>query len=245
MNGLGYLSNNGVIYHHHDVVYNDSFLDSIIQDSLANNFIALHPGSVDPLIPTKWVDIANQKLYAINGTTPVFNQEGSLTFDGSTNYLVHDWNLTEAQGYYFTLEIFIRPTNIGNTQVFGSSVVGSNLVTTSNGLLREFTFVLSTPGGNAGIATTTPHKDNGLFQWVATRIDRDLFIYINGKFVNRYTGSLIDGPLTNTPNQIGQYRSGLGLFYTGRYYSHRVYRRVLSAEEIAFNYNNNINRYPV
>lgn len=211
-----------------------------MQSGLVLNLDAGNIGSY-PGTGTTWNDLSGNGnngtlMPAVGGPTYSSSGGGSLIFDRVNDFITFASNplLTNQ----ITVEVWV---NLNSTTPNGVAWIlgreGSYRLIYSSG---SFSWVSSTvnngwytPGTNisASIAATS-----GIYQVVGTYNGSNIQIYVNGTL--RTIGSSISGNiLTNGSYNLFSSGSGNVDYGKGNLYSHRIYNRALTPEEIQQNFN--------
>ena len=198
-----------------------------------------------PTTGTTWSDLSGN---GINGTltnTPTFNSAngGSIAFNGTNQYVVMQEN-SALNTQTLTLEVWFKANSTSqngflfekgnvNTQ-YSLFIEGSN--NTIN--FRQYLTNLSN-FSTITIPTSTNINTTNWFQIVGTFTSGSRCIYINGVLKNSDTRTGTIATNTNGASiaTYGGFNGSRGYYYNGNIGSVRVYNRVLSATEVAQNYN--------
>ena len=177
-------------------------------------------------------------------TNAGYNTSGSITFNGSSNYIIASEN-PAFNTQTPSVEVWIK-TN--NTNQNGFWFEKGN-VNTQYSLFQEGTVIQwrQNIGGVTNLSTTT-----------ATYISTANWAHVVGTYTSGARKLYIDGVLVNSDNQSGTintntngismgvyggYNGARGYYYNGLIGMVRVYNRVLSADEVLRNYNISKARY--
>ncbi len=210
------------------------------------------------------VDPANKVSYPGSGTTltdlegsnnltlingPTFNSSGngSINFDGPSDYAETESNIGISSNDSRTFEgwYYIDDTTDKNIAGYGSTQGGKlfdTLIWNNNGYVNVIGHYYG--GGNDTISTLPSRNTINANQWnqiVHLYDGSDVSIYTNGEFSNSKTLSL---NTTNSKLRIaaGQY-AGAYNYFLGKGSTFKIYNRALSASEVAQNYNALKNRF--
>lgn len=213
---------------------------TIVQSGLVLHLDAGNIGSY-PGTGTTWTDLSSNGnngtlMPSVGGPTYSSAGGGSLIFDGGNDFITFASNplLTDQ----ITVEVWV---NLNSTTPNGTAwILGRDgsyrLLYSAN----SFSWVSSTvnngwytPGTNisAPIAATS-----GIYQVVGTYNGSNIQIYVNGTL--RATGNPISGNiLTNGSYNLFSSGSENVDYGKGSLYSHRIYNRALTPEEVQQNFN--------
>ena len=165
----------------------------------------------------------------ITATSLTYNSDNTFSFNGSNNYLETANNIITGNSP-FTFECFYTLSGQTGGEIFGnygSGYSSSNYIWISGQYGLYIGGAVYFPG--APIA-------NGTYHMACSRdTSGNCILYKNGIQVNSgtLTGSIAAGPNF----RIGIDTGGTGEPFSGKIYSQRLYNRVLSANEVAQNFN--------
>jgi hypothetical protein len=241
MIGIGGLIKNPCILNGGEIAYRDFFTNSVIQSNLERQFIAIHPGSVDPSNRAVWFDLSPYRSNANLFNTPTLTDFGWV-FNGINQFGSYTWPLT-GRSTYFTIEMWVKPDRVSDIY-FGGQSVGGVLFRRAVSVHPNYNFQFqfqSASGSNTVISSTHKEPDNRLYHLCFIRDNTIMNIAINGVIVNLGTISgSPSGELTTPMNWIGRY---VNSYYPGLFYYYAVYSKALNSEEVHFNYYNNKARF--
>lgn len=196
-----------------------------------------YPGS-----GTAWNDAISSGFNFTLTNGPVYSSSnlGSFTFDGVNDFASAS-NNTALDTQAVTVEVWIKTNALSQNGFWFEK--GS--VNTQYALFQEGTSIVWRQASLSQYTTTASFiSTSNWAQIVGTYTSGSRITYINGVAVtsDSQTGSL----LTNSSGMfIGAYGTGTGYFYNGALSICRVYNRVLSAAEIAQNFNAIRGRYGI
>ena len=178
-----------------------------------------------------WRDLSGNGYNGTLNNSPTFNTDngGSIALNGTNQWISFGSVINTNSA--FTLEFWALSSVDGNPTLFSG--------TTANGYLqiRMWTAYVSLVNsfiaelGSFGPTSGTPL--NTISQIVITKTGTSCVCYTNGS----QKGTLTVTPTFTTTNTTIGVNSGNSEFFTGRIYKFLYYNRVLSAQEIAQNYN--------
>ncbi len=204
-----------------------------------------YPGS-----GTTWTDLSgngnNGTLTNMDGTNLSSANGGSLTFDGTNEYVSLGNNKLRYQDN-FTIEAFCRfpnlPNNPGSACGARHPIVynhdyGYNLLVAADGKVNWN--VYNTSSTNAAASSANSVVGSNYFQAIGIKSGTTISLYVNGVFqssANLTTNAV--AYILNEPFAIGGYATcGPNKFYaTGNISILKAYNRALSAAEIQQNFN--------
>jgi hypothetical protein len=205
---------------------------------------------------TIWNDLSgfNNNGTLVNGPTFSSVNNGSIVFDGSSQYVTFTYssNVAFLNRAPYTLEVFARAQSISSYPGFinresnpGSGRDGYNLIYTEVGVpagqVDIVTERFTAPSGklNATNRVSTTSFFNNWHHIVSIYDGSNLSLYYDGIFINSSSST---GNITNTSKALEiATRSGDG--YKGNLSVARIYNRALSAAEILQNYNSLKSRF--
>lgn len=223
---------------------------SIITNGLVLCVDAANPKSY-PGSGTEWNDAISSgyNFALINGPTYTSSNLGYFTFDGVNNIATAGYN-TALDTQTPTVEVWIK-TNATTQNGFWFEKGALN---TQYSLFQENSVIqwrqnMSSGQGLVNLSTTTATyiNTNSWYQVVGTYTSGSRILYINGVQVNSDTQ---DGTIATNASgmSIGAYGGNSGnnaYWYNGALSICRVYNRVLTATEIAQNFNALRGRYGI
>jgi len=215
---------------------------SIVTSGLVLCLDAANPRSY-PSTGTTWNDIISSgyNFALTNGPTYSNNNLGYFTFDGVNDYAVAA-NNTALDTQTPTVEVWVKTNaTTQNGFWFEKGSVNSQYALFQEGASIQWRLG---PLGDLSTTTATFMNTSAWYQVVGTFTSGSRILYINGVQVNSNgtTGTLS----TNTSGMfVGAYGTGTGYYYNGQLSICRVYNRVLSAAEVAQNFNAIRGRYGV
>ena len=188
---------------------------------------------------TIWNDTGYRKLtYSlINGPTYDSSNGGSIVFDGTDDYVQPNINFTTGNGTR-TLFFFIKSTD-GSTTIRG--IIGERASSTGWGVANNYGSIgrlyYFHPGG--AVIDTSGGYDVPTNQWCSYAITYDsptgiIKLYKNGIYVKESTGN-IDGTTTTGTKLSIAAGTGHG-YFQGNIGVMQYYNRVLSADEVYYNF---------
>ena len=216
----------------------------MIQDGLVLALDAADRNSY-PGTGTVWSDVGgNNSGTLVN--SPTFNSAngGSIAFNGSTNYgRVQNFNSLNIQGPG-TISYWGSFSDLGSVSVVRNSL-SLTLGTPSTSALQIGTInaqgAVWKTGGAVLLSYNTP-TINAITQWSLTFNNTALQMYINGVLTNS-TNSAASLTGTSTDFYLASFSTAPDEPFAGTIYSVSAYNRVLSATEIAQNYNATKSRF--
>jgi hypothetical protein len=165
----------------------------------------------------------------ITATSLTYNSDGTFSFNGSNNYLETANNIITGNSP-FTFECFYTLSGQTGGEIFGNYGSGYSSA--------NYIWISGQYGLYIGGAVYFPGAPiaNGTYHMACSRdTSGNCVLYKNGVQVNSgtLTGSIVAGPNF----RIGIDTGGTGEPFSGKIYSQRLYNRVLSANEVAQNFN--------
>lgn len=170
--------------------------------------------------------------------TSGYSKDGALVFDGVDDYVaITNLGGQDKVTYEFTVS---KPSN----NAYGTIISSSSQNATKGYTWMYFegtnSFRVQFADGTAfkGISFNVPHVANEIFKVTATidYVAKTIRVYKNGVFLESYTHSSNMLVPASSAGFIGNYNPTHPSKFTGKIYSLLVYNRVLSDEEIAYNY---------
>lgn len=213
-------------------------LVTYVTSGLVYNFDASNSTSY-PGTGTTWTSvngISGGTATLINGPTYSSTNGGSITVDGSNDYITLPTTGMNSNAD-FTLEIaFKKYTTTVNRLIFGGNTIGhlsmrsylaSNYYT---GLIRGDQLEL----GNFGVSSSTADNTNYVLTLSLNKSTTTFSLYLNGTFIN----TLNPGNQTFTTNAptLGRHLTAYEYSNT-TYYGLKWYNRELTGSEVLQNYN--------
>ena len=195
--------------------------------------------STPKLTGTTWIDLsrrgANGSL--INGPTFNVRNGGSIVCDGVDDYI----SQTAPTLTTFSLEVIYSPlvfdTNSGTNRY--NYIIGSfeaNMFMRYNTNSSGNSILLANHGGSDINIGSLNHQTGNIYVAVVTFDD-------SNKSTNVYFNSILTTTATYTATLRYQGSMQLGATFNSRFYSYKVYNRVLSATEVLKNYNSTKTRF--
>jgi hypothetical protein len=184
---------------------------------------------------TTWSDISgNGSIGTLTSASFSLNNGGSITFNGATGSAsVTGVSLQNDGG---TISTWVYPNSVGYSG-YVVSAVGANTnryyITQTN---ANFSVLRGNPAASLTFtnSVTTNQWYNLTATWVSSSLSSSMSTYLNGTFV----GSVpITASGATTEFAIGNFRNTAGQVFSGSIAITQVYNRVLTATEIAQNYN--------
>ena len=202
-----------------------------------------------------WVDRTSNAYHGelVNGPTYNSNNGGSLTFDGTNDYISTSFDLSWNNTNSVTIFLFLKPTSLSTHNPFigkGPSNWEWQLIqnTTSLGFVYWNTGGGHTNGPTVTIPnffTSTTEFVNICMVW--NHVDNKYYFYRNASLVDTITwiDASINQNRTDGINIGGNlYTWGTnGPFWTGAISNIQIYNRALSSTEIQQNYNSQKTRF--
>ena len=219
-----------------------SYNPGVVTSGLVLCLDAANPRSY-PGSGTAWNDVISSgyNFALTNGPTYSSNNLGYFTFDGVNDYAVAA-NNTALDTQTPTVEVWVKTNaTTQNGFWFEKGSVNSQYALFQEGASIQWRLG---PLGDLSTTTATFMNTSAWYQVVGTFTSGSRILYINGVQVNSNgtTGTLS----TNTSGMfVGAYGTGTGYYYNGQLSICRVYNRVLSAAEVAQNFNALRGRYGV
>lgn len=219
----------------------------IITNGLVFNFDAKDTISY-PRTGTAIYDIAGNLAAGELVNSPTFDNSGFFTFNGSTNYARFPTS-TALNNQTFSVEVWVK-TNATTQNGFWFE---KGQVNTQYALFQESTSIKCRINNGSGLVdtisptTATYMNTTSWYQVVFTFTSGSQVCYINTAVAG--TGTTAATVATSTDGVslgvYGGYTGGRGYYYNGSLAITRVYNRVLSAAEVAQNFNSNRKRFLV
>lgn len=242
MEGIGFNTAIGTMLHDGKVAQAEYFT-SAVSDGLVRQYIAQHPGSIDPTNLTTWYDLSQKNSNATIFNSPSYDGY-SFNLNGTNQFATYTWP-ADLNPLSFSFEFWITPTNASDIYLNGASGFGGTSIRLLNLLgYRYINFVLSTTSGNMFFSSKsfyTPYVEGTVEHIVCARNNDRLKIYHQG--LELPTGSesgFYTADLSFYPNTIGRY---IGSYFPGKIYYFALYNRALNSEEASKNYQQNKSRF--
>ena len=222
---------------------------NIVTDGLVLNLDAGNAGSYDGS-GTTWFDLSGNSNNGtlVNGVGYDSDYGGSLTFDGSDDYVGAPVYIPTEDA---SIEVWARIDIFDGNVLFGFG--GDDY---PGGLAGSGPDVYVDPGGtwawntgdgvsNAFSANPTVNTTDWFQYVVTTESTTDAKLYVNGNLIG--TANHKSAKVTNSGDRvfIGRWANTIGYETPGNYGIVRVYDRVLSLSEIQQNYNALSSRYGI
>ena len=206
-----------------------------------------YPGS-----GTTWTDLKSGSVTSTltNGPTYSSSNGGSIVFDGTNDYSTNaTLNITDYSS--FTLEAWVNPDNSSSDH----SIMGQWL---NDGVDGPVIFYLDVDGAAVGYDIVVRCADNnirrvstdiangtiGAWNHVACTFDStSLKLYVNNSLIGTTSTASALKVNSNDGFAIGSDRTTGSRYWDGKIASVKIYNRVLSATEVAQNYNAHTNRF--
>jgi len=210
----------------------------IVQDGLVLNLDAAVDASYNG--GTTWRDLAGSN----NGTLtngPTFSSEngGVLSFDGTDDYAYVLGNTGELLNLtIYTVELLIKATYSGGTVILEKGVNAKMLIQPYSGSRPRNIFY----GDYSTFIDTSDILTGDWLNFSFTQSSTSRSLYFNG--VLKHTDSSGGNGIANSSNIVLMGRA-TSYNQAGNISSFRVYNRVLSANEVAQNYNATRHRFGV
>jgi hypothetical protein len=172
---------------------------------------------------TTWSDLSGQGKNETLIASPTFNSanQGYLTFNGTSQYVTSSADVSLGTSY--TIDIWCYPTNTLSTLWVG--VAGNYHINLLNGLIYSYV-------GSLSFITPSPLiTANNWYNIVVTRATTTYSAYVNGRSQGSVTTTW------STAFTITGLMGSTGLFAAGNLAQVKAYNRVLTATEVAQNYN--------
>ena len=192
-----------------------------------------YPGS-----GTAWTDLSGRGNTGTltNGVGYSASNGGSLSFDGSNDYVQISNNVSPGTGD-FAISVWVYKTEtVSNRYIWD---FGSNGGTLSSGtsISQGFRYYNPTMGAGGSLYTAGPvHNINTWYNIVISRISGTTYFYSNGSLINSAADAGNIGGW-GTTLYIGRYGGGGGYEHQGSISNFLVYKnRALTATEITQNF---------
>ena len=197
-----------------------------------------YPGS-----GTNWYDLSGNENHATLTNGPTFSSTngGSIVFDGINDYgVINDY--TDINLSAGTICAWVKYNTIATNRVVisygGNNLDRGFLLQNENNTLNKIGFSTYRGAGSnayAGESTSTPYIGNWLYQ-VGVYNTTSLKLYLNGSLTISSTLSTPSALLSDSTFWIGgEYNRTY--YLDGNIAAVQIYNRVLSSEEILYNYN--------
>ena len=193
-----------------------------------------YPGS-----GTTWTDLSgnsnNGSLQNMDGTNLDSANGGSLTFDGTNDYV--SVSNVQPGTNDFTISVWVyKNNNTSNDYVWD---FGANGGTLSSGTsvggygFRYYNATLGT-GSNMYTQGTIPNI-NEWYEVTITRNSGTSTMYVNGQSITSSSGDTHN--ISSTTLYIGRYGGGTGYEHDGKMSNFKIYNKALTPQEIQQNFN--------
>lgn len=183
---------------------------------------------------TTWTDLSSNANTGTLTNGPTFNSDnqGSIVFDGSNDYIALSKVTSFGSATPHTYSAWIRVTNFGGPYRWiidnGSSNQGSSLVLTNTKLTYFFGGGTSLVSSNSDLVANTWYNVTVVYSSLASSF------YINGTFDStKAAGSFNAATISGS---VGIWLTANSPF-SGRIAIAKIYNRALSPQEVAQNYN--------
>jgi hypothetical protein len=210
--------------------------------------ILLTPGDYRNMHPKYWPAVGTTRtttnlINDLTGTSTItvnnlnYGSDGSFSFNGSNSYLDAGNPVAYQLGSALTLEAWVNPTSTtGLGNILQKNNNGGYRYRIANGDLWAYSngVAASTSGG--------PCTNGSWWHCVATFGPGGIAVYVNGVLSGSTTTAYAPSSVTSGNLQVGCYAPSTETF-NGSISVARVYNRVLSATEIAQNFNAHRGRY--
>lgn len=207
----------------------------IVQDGLVLNLDAGVKDSYNG--GTTWRDLATDNDGTVtNGPTFSSNNGGVITFDGSNDYIAYSATPLDFSSSDFSVECVFRTTTGGIDVMMGHGPTGGDWwFGIAESRLR---FSISLPSTKIEPRTLLTTVNDNQWKIGLATIDNSTYevkLYLNGSLVDTRSGT---GSYPNSSNDFSVGKFGATSFnFPGDIACARIYNRVLSANEVAQNFN--------
>jgi hypothetical protein len=204
------------------------------------------------------LDLTNRNT--ITATSLTYQNDGSFSFNGSSNYLtLTDFNMESLIASEITLEAWVNHINftgsqayINNWHSFTADQRGVILRTFNSSSFPSFWWCWGTENGSnsysAVSASNITLSTNTWYHVVGTYKKNDAAkIYVNGNLINSATGTSVSKDIVyDTTNKFNVGQSNINSSWmNGQISQAKVYNRALTANEVAQNFNALRGRYGI
>jgi len=237
------------------ILYSFYYRYSTFTDRIAIAKVALLKGNYTGLNPLKWPeiginrgvttclkDLAGSNTFDLTNT--VFGTDGSITFNGSSSYIISPEN-SALNTQTPTVEVWVK-TNSLNQNGFWFE---KGQVNTQYSLFQEGTNILWRQNvGSTVTLSTAAASFISTSQWaqvVGTYTSGVRRLYVNGRLVNSDTqaGTISTNTNGSSIGVYGGYNGSRGFYYNGSLAIVKVYNRALTPSEVLQNFNSTRSRF--
>ena len=217
----------------------------IVQDGLVLNLDAAVKESYNG--GTTWRDLAggnNGTLANMNDTNLIKDNGGVFIFDGGNEYIAFSTTPLDFSSNNFSVECIFRTTTGGTDVMMGHGPTGGDWwFGIAESRLR---FSISLPSTKIEPRTLLTTVNDNQWKIGLATIDNSTYevkLYLNGSLVDTRSGT---GSYPNSSNDFSVGKFGATSFnFPGDIACARIYNRVLSANEVAQNFNVMRNRFGI
>lgn len=215
-------------------------MDNITMNGLCTYYDAANPNSYTGSGAT-WYDLTIIKNNGTLTNGPTFDASngGGLVFDGVNQFMKGGRPKIPVQGPG-TMSVTAKYTNLSNVRNLATITDGNYAVQFG---VRSGNATVWKMGGAVLLTYSMPVL-NTIAQWVMTFNGPNIQMYINGA-LNASTTTAANQSGSNPIIYLGTYADNGSEAFPGTIYNTLVYNRVLSADEVASNYNAVRGRYGI